>query len=81
MSSYDISFVESQYEGADEAERLQKFGSEIGAWRIYKYKNSEGGDYSNYKVIYADANAAANEQGMFQSPYVHDPVLVYERAG
>lgn len=77
MSSFDISFVDGQYEGTSEAEKLEKFANSGGYWRIYKYKNSAGGDYTNYKVIAYDGDP--QEQGMFQSPYVHDPVLVYER--
>jgi hypothetical protein len=77
MSSFDISFVESQYEGADETERLEKFAAAGGYWRIYRYKSSAGGEYTNYKAISGPSDPA--EQAMFQSPYVHDPVLVYER--
>ncbi|MGH2740866.1 MAG: hypothetical protein ACRDH6_10355 [Actinomycetota bacterium] len=78
MSSFDISFVDSQYEGGSEEEKLERFASEAGYWRIYKYKGSEGGDYTNYKAISHPGDP--QEQAMFQSPYVHDPVLVYERA-
>jgi hypothetical protein len=79
MSSFDISFVEQQYEGASETEKLEKFARSGGWARIYKYKNIEGGEYTNYKAI--ESAGDAQEQGMFQSPYVHDPVLVYERGG
>ncbi|MGH2740284.1 MAG: hypothetical protein ACRDH6_07385, partial [Actinomycetota bacterium] len=77
MSSFDISFVNGQYEGGSEAEKLERFANEGGYRRIYKYKNSAGGDYTNYKVIAYDGDP--QEQAMFQSSYVHDPVLVYER--
>jgi hypothetical protein len=79
MSSFDISFVEQQYEGANESEKLEKFARSGGYERIYKYKNTEGGEYTNYKVISSAGDA--QEQAMFQSPYVHDPVLVYEMGG
>lgn len=80
MSSWEISSVEKMVEGATEAERLENFAKtypEI--WRIYKYRKSEGGEYTMYKLIYH--GASDQEEAMFQSPFVHDPTLVYESKG
>jgi hypothetical protein len=77
VSSFDISFVEREYEGTSENERLEKFAKEGGYWRIYKYKNAGGDEYTDYKVIRDPTDPG--ELNMFESPHVRDPMLVYER--
>ena len=80
MSTWEISSVEQMVEGATEEERLEAFAQtypEI--WRVYKYRKSEGSDFTHYKLIYH--GGSDQERAMFQSPFVHDPTLVYERGG
>jgi hypothetical protein len=78
MSSEDIKSAKRLYKGDTEAEMLQNMAKAYGCRLIYKYANDHGDKITrtDYKVIMAPGDAM--EQAFFNSPYVHNMVLVYK---
>jgi hypothetical protein len=77
MSSIDIKTAKSLYKGGTEAEMLTNMVKAYGCRLIYKYANDYGDKvtHTDYKVIMASGDT--QEQGLFNSPYVHNVILVY----
>jgi hypothetical protein len=77
MSSVDIRTAQSLYKGATEAEMLLNMAQAYGCRRIYKYANDFGDKvtHTDYKIVMSPGDA--QEQALFNSPYVHNLVLVY----
>jgi hypothetical protein len=76
--SIPIKAARDSYGGATEAETLENMAKATGSRRIYKYANDFGDKktHTDYKRIpYA---GHPQETAMFNSPYVHNVLLVYE---
>jgi len=75
MSTVSIDTAKRRYGGKTEAETLQNMARAIGCSKIFKYKSLGSDVYDNYKRI----ETPSDELGLFTSPYVIDPVLVYDK--
>lgn len=69
-----ITSTERQYPGISEAERVRRLAEALGAYRIYKTAGDEGGEYTDYYEV----TSPDQEAGILGSPFIHNPVLVYD---
>ena len=76
MSTISIASAINHYGGDTEGETLRRMADACGCKRIYKYANDFGDCVipTDYKRIFCDLD----EKDMFTSPFVHNPVLVYD---
>ena len=77
MSSISISSAKSVYGGATEEETLRNMAKD-GYRRIYKYANdfADKRTHTDYKRISSPGHP--QESALFDSPHVHNVVLVYD---
>jgi hypothetical protein len=69
-----IAVVEKRYPSLSEAERVKALAQSLGAYRIYKTATEEGGKYTDYYEV----TSPDQEAGILGSPFIHNPVLVYD---
>ena len=76
--SISIGAAKNTYGGATEEETLENMAKACGCRRIYKYANDFGDKrtHTDYKRIPYPGHP--QETALFNSPYVHNVVLVYD---
>jgi hypothetical protein len=76
--SISISQAKEMYGGTTEAQTLRNMAEQGGYCRIYKYANDYGDrkTHTDYKRV--KSPNGAEEADFFNSPYVHNHVLVYD---
>ncbi len=69
MATFSINWVNEFYSS------LEAFAAEDRCYRIYKYKEMGSDEYTQYATV----RHPQDEIGIFDSQFVVDPVLVWEK--